>query len=306
MKFTDWIILIAIVFGRDILKIALFAGIGVAIRRFGAHERIHKAFLITAMSILAVFLFWDSFAGLPKPKDVQLQATDLVPATDVTAIDLIQRCLDNYKALASYSVHGESVYSKDGKQRLIGTAQILFQRPNKLRIVGKGTRGFPYKVLRDGESLRASPFDADDESTVQRRLESAIASYTGISGSAATYVPAALMGLKWGALFSGNRDFDKRSWKLDGKGTINNRAVYQISESLDKTSITSKYRTIVWLDSKTYLIVQVRQEYEKGINIVRYSGDQLNLALDAGLFDVKEIRLRISSSPDVSTASPKT
>lgn len=302
MKFTDWIILIAIVLGRDILKIALFAGIGVAIRRFGAHKRIHKAFTITAMGILAACLFWDTFAGLPKPKDVQLQATDLMPATDITAIDLIQRCLENYKALASYSVHGESVYSKDGKQWMVGTAQILFQRPDKLRIVGKGTRGFPFKVLMDGESLRASPFDADDESTVQRRRESAIASYTGISGSAATYVPAALMDLKWGALFSGNRDFDKRSWKLDGKGILNNRTVYQISESLDKSN---EYRTVVWLDSKTYLIVQVRFEYGKGLHIVRYSGDQLNPALDERLFDVNEIRLRISSSPDAS-ASPKT
>lgn len=177
------------------------------------------------------------------------------PNETLTAAQIAQHCRTAYTALSSYQidarVNAQAVTTADPKpQKYMTSAKIKFVRPGKISAEGTDMSGTPFAYVSDGTRTEAT-FGGNRNWKTEQNPETAIASATGIAQSAATTVPAILLGTNWGMplpLTVSNKLTDP----LVHENSIDGHLCYVLTAHLVSTngSLTQS----LWIDQKTFLL----------------------------------------------------
>jgi outer membrane lipoprotein-sorting protein len=193
----------------------------------------------------------------------------------VNANSILEKSVAAYAAVKSY-VGTTSVRVKAGEgKETTATARITFQRPGKIRIEGKDLSGEGYLIVSDGTTTWRSR--AADRKGIQQQesLRMAIAGMTGVAAQAPTVVPGSLMDLPWG---NNLRVAAMGASKLEGREKIGGADCYRIS------SDNAAAKSVFWVDSKTFLLRQLRQGIHKFEFLHSFAVEKLNGPVDNKLF----------------------
>ncbi len=211
------------------------------------------------------------------------------------AAQIMLKCQQAYDEITSYRgttvVHFLSRFSSPETTQ----ARIVFKRPNKICIEATDATGDPVLIISDGREvwIRWPVYGRVDGEETRRKKESIARVISGFSGPTrgATFtIPAILLKVRgsdivWGA-WKGKRflEFHAGGAKIEGKERVLGKVCYRIvsRESADRL-------TIFWIDTKTFLLVQMREEGKtpKGrpyIDTETFRIERLNMALDDQLF----------------------
>lgn len=185
----------------------------------------------------------------------------LAQPAELTGNQILQNSEDTYAALPSYSGSTgviEQANLDNGVSLLqTATAMITFQRSGEVHIEGQTTSGTPYSIDSDGKKTTLKyryPSDKVPEKTEDcKNLEMAIAGATGIAASTPTIIPAALLQSNWGNPFNRNSDAT-----FLGKETVGNTDCYKVVTNTITKDSSFKYT--YWIDPKSFLLQQMREE----------------------------------------------
>src|SRR5579862_3477849 len=125
-------------------------------------------------------------------------------SSNPSGADVLRECRDTYAHLSSYSgvttCTTKMIY-QDAPIQLTSSATINFARPAKLRVDGTimGGQGH-FAIVTEGSGTWITDIDGISWKKT-KDAETAIATMTGVSGSAATTIPAILTGSPWGDPF---------------------------------------------------------------------------------------------------------
>lgn len=177
-------------------------------------------------------------------------------AAEPSGSEILKRSQAAYAALKSYvgttTVKTQAVVD-DMSLAQTATARIMFTRPGKIRIEGKDTGGQLFTIVSDGSdawlSWAVKSKGAFEKAT---NLETAIAAMTGVAAASPTTIPAALMALRWGSPWAG-----AAAAKLEGREKIGGVECYR---TVTDTPIG---RTTYWVDTKSFLLRQMREEQDE-------------------------------------------
>ena len=185
------------------------------------------------------------------PKPGHLLAQD--PGKTLSAAQIAARSREAYAALESYQVT-----TKVTSQAVMGddptvheyhtTAAIQFVRPGKLRADGTDMSGNPFALVSDGVATAQTQIGDTRAWRKADSAEMAIASVTGTAQSAATTIPAVLLGTNWANPLPKGRQFDAevREDPLDGQ------ACYVLTATTG--GATNAGTQSLWIDEKTFLL----------------------------------------------------
>ena len=181
----------------------------------------------------------------------------LAPPTAPQVFQRVQRAYDAVKTFEQ-DVVGVSGGAK-------GTAHIAFARPEKLRASGRTLFGTPYDLLADGKS--AWVLNNGAWSAVQDP-ETGIATVTGISGTAATLVPALLLHTRWGAPAVDPTGATVRAATLGGRSLLR---------------VAAK-RGVTWIDPTTYFVVRTEAAVGAQKIVVDFAKPKVDAPIPAARF----------------------
>jgi hypothetical protein len=132
------------------------------------------------------------------------------------------------------------------------TARITFAAPGKIHIAGKDTAGHAYVIISDGNETWSS-WAIKNKGAFEkaRSVENAVAAKTGVAAQAPTTIPAALMHLNWGNPFARGR-----GGQVVGHEKIGGSDCYKV------VADAATGKTTYWVDSKTFLLRQLKEEQD--------------------------------------------
>lgn len=175
---------------------------------------------------------------------------------NLTGQQVMEKCRQAYDALKTYQGTSLVTLKSDasGKPVTMKTsARIQFVRPGKIYVEGKDLAGNPYGYLCDGKNVYQTNPGGKGWQTV-RDAATAIAGATGISGSAGSTIPAALMNINWGNPF-------RSGYQAEAKvatETIAGRPAYRLKLHSPVGEST------FWVDRQTFLLVKIYQVQDLG------------------------------------------
>lgn len=184
-----------------------------------------------------------------------LASAQPVPAKTEAQV-LVEKCRAAYANLKTYrgSVKTNDVSVVDGeKSDLGGTAQVVFERPNLLRIDGKLAGGGDYSILgnADGAWYRW-PIENEGKWQKADELSLAVASMTGVAGGAPTHISSLLLP----ALGVDPFRFGENA-KIEGEEKIDGRLCIKITAHPKDETISW------WIDKQTLLLRRVFASYDE-------------------------------------------
>jgi len=169
-------------------------------------------------------------------------------------------------------------------------ARVVFTRPNKIRIEATDADGRPVLIISDGREVWTRwPVYGEMTRREKRSIAQVIDGLGGPTRGATFTIPTILLKVKgsdvgWGS-WGRKRllEFYAGGAKLVGKERVLGKECYRIvSREFDRL-------TIFWIDTKTFLLVQMREEGKtpKGIPFIdteTFRIERLNTVLDDQLF----------------------
>lgn len=186
--------------------------------------------------------------------------TVLAQPPELTGYEILQKSAETYAALPDYS-GGTAVISQgnfEGGLQLLSTstAMITFKRSGTLHIPGQLSGGNPYHLDGDDKgatlTFNFTPRNKGTETTKKyKNVVLAISAATGIAQSAPTVISAAL--LNWNYTFLKDKEAS-----LLGNEKFGEEDCYKVTA--DSTTPASTLKRTYWIDTKSFLLVQMRDE----------------------------------------------
>ena len=178
----------------------------------------------------------------------------------LTGEEALKRCKAAYAALKTYS--GDTEVSKhmlnskgQAVDRERSSAHVIFQQPDRLRVDGTllGSRPTGYFHILSNGNKTWKRWTKEPEWTRSESVEMAIASLTGVSGGAATKIPAILAQTWWGDPFPVNvEEIDQ----IVVRETIQGKPLYRVRAKSETSDVT------FWIDPKTMLLARMRERVD--------------------------------------------
>lgn len=184
----------------------------------------------------------------------------LAQPAELTGYQILQKTVETYAALPDYS-GGTAVISQanfEGGPQLLSTstAMITFKRSGTLHIAGQLSGGNPYHLDGDDKgatlTFNFTPGNKGPETTEKfKNVTLAISAATGIAQNAPTIISAAL--LNWNYPFLKDKEAS-----LLGNEKIGEADCYKVTA--DISTPDSILKRTYWIDTKSFLLVQMRDE----------------------------------------------
>jgi hypothetical protein len=191
----------------------------------------------------------------------------------LTAREIVQQAQQAYAALSSYSDTG-TVVSEGGGSSTTTTFSTRLQRPDLYRIDWKQTGGLYTGigvVWSDGNGNFFAQGAAGQEKTLKpekmQNMQMALGAATGVSGSAASTVPAAFFNQSWGNVLGAAASDRSRLEKANAEQAAGVDCVvvsYSLGpmKLLDNKGTTGTSTTTLWIGKRDHLIHQARSTTE--------------------------------------------
>jgi len=209
-------------------------------------------------------------------------------ADRLTAAEIAKKSLETYAALSSYSDNG--IADVEGSGHTITTFSTRLQRPNFYRIQWTGKGGFYTSkgaVWSDGNGdffqNGAAGQEQNDEPQKMHDMQFAIGAASGVSGNAASPIPAIFFKQGWGdALKLIESERSKIHKEREVNQTINGVNCFVISSRLESIDLpnnmgkSGEITTRIWVGQHDFLIHKV-QLISEGSTIVASPPTDSNL-----------------------------
>ena len=160
---------------------------------------------------------------------------------DLTGQQILQKCQQAYKSLKSY--RGKTTVAS-GDSPDITSASVEYVHPGKIRVDGTLTESGTFAFVSDGLHTWEKSSLSDGKWQKAESTEMAIAGFTGVSGRAATTIPAILTGGNWGNPFTVNVTSVSDE-------TIGGIAAYKLTCTNTLGNVTFS------IDKKTFLLMKI-------------------------------------------------
>ena len=208
----------------------------------------------------------------------------------VTVQEIAQQSQDAYAALTSYSDTGTAT-STGGRAGTKTTFTIRLQRPNFYRIEWNGAGGYYNSrgvVWSDGTGNYLSYGASNKMDTAKpqkmQNMMMAIASATGISGSAAADIPGTFFDMAWGGQLGVFTSADVQV-KRGADEKVGETDCFVVSSTLKPIKLpnnmgTSGITTTLWISKQDYLIRQIETTSKGGATHLKISDDSLKTILE--------------------------
>lgn len=205
----------------------------------------------------------------------------------LTAQQVLQRCQDAYAALGSYSGRTDVQTQDDinGRKASYHTmADVQWARPNHIRVTGTLLTGGTFAFVSNGPQTWETTMGGSGQWQRSRSAEMSIASFTGVSQSADTTIPAILLHTTWGDPFTRlahlkvtRAPYLGRSvYRVDGSGRLGNETL--------------------WIDPGTLLLVK----FHRVLDLPRLNqGSTSALFPSSGTVDSNETFTSIRVNPQI-------
>lgn len=197
----------------------------------------------------------------------------------LAAQEIAKKSQEAYAALASYSDNG-TVVSEGGGQTTTTTFNIRMQRPNLYRIDWTQTGGLYTgigAVWSQGNGdffvMGAAGQEQNSKPQKMRDMQMALGAATGVSGSAASTIPAAFFKQNWGDVL-GVAASGRSEIKKENDAKIGGVDCYVVSSVIDPANLPNKGKlpsntgkmgittTTLWIGKRDSLIHQTRTTLE--------------------------------------------
>ena len=203
-----------------------------------------------------------------KPGHVLVSA----PGRILTAQQIATRSQDAYAALSSYQgtttvvTMNSAINGAPGEYHT--SANVLFARPGRIRAVGTDMGGFPFTYVSNGTATVEQVNATGKTWKTVASAEMALGSVTGIALSAATTVPALLLGTRWGTplTLGTTPEAEVREDGVDGHSCY----VLTSHRMTGKNTMTES----VWIDEKTFLLRRLVSDSDNSARAITIGGTQ--------------------------------
>ena len=203
-----------------------------------------------------------------KPGHVLVSA----PGRILTAQQIATRSQDAYAALSSYqgttTVVTMNSAINGAPSEYHTSANVLFARPGRIRAVGTDMGGFPFTYVSNGTATVEQVNATGKTWKTVASAEMALGSVTGIALSAATTVPALLLGTRWGTplTLGTTPEAEVREDGVDGHSCY----VLTSHRMTGKNTMTES----VWIDEKTFLLRRLVSDSDNSARAITIGGTQ--------------------------------
>jgi hypothetical protein len=172
-------------------------------------------------------------------------------AAEMSGADIMTKSRLSYASLQSYrgTTSVKTTESKGGPAALRGTAKIDFSRPDQIKIEGEDAQGHFYQIVSDGKSTTLAASITGNMPRPQESVQLAIVRMTGIANKAPTHIPALLMDLTWGHPYA-----RLGRCRLEGREMLGGKETYRVVDT------TAEYTRTYWVDTKSFLLRQLKEE----------------------------------------------